>query len=69
MQGFFTEFLVGELAFGDDFWSPSGMESDEGGLTSGMESDEGVLGKNCLLRPKNAPHSKIRANFGVLSIN
>ena len=45
---FFTIFLVGggELAFGDNFWSLSRMESDGGaGLTSRTESDEGHLEK------------------------
>ena len=68
-QGFFTKFLVGGLAFEDDFRSPLGMESygGEGGLASGMESDEGGFGK---LSPevKNAPYCKIRANFCILSI-
>ena len=29
---FFIKFLVGGLAFGDDFRSPSGTESDKGGF-------------------------------------
>ena len=68
MQGVFTKFLVGgggKLAFGDNFQSLSGMESDGyGGLASGTESDGGggEIGK------KLSPYSKIRANFGVLSI-
>ena len=44
MSGFFTTFLVGELAFVDDFRSPSGTESDKG-PTLGTESDEGDLEK------------------------
>ena len=44
-SGFFHKiFGEGGLAFGDDFQSPSGTESD-GGLASGMESDERGLGK------------------------
>ena len=58
IQGLFTKnFGGGELNFGDDFWSLSGMESD-GGLASGMESNEGDLEK-LSTEAKNAPHSKI----------
>ena len=43
---FFTKFLVGGLAFGDDFWSPSETESESGGGAHvGTESDEGGLRK------------------------
>ena len=65
LQGFFTKFFMGGLAFGDDFWSLSGTESD-GGLASGTESDEGL--DKLSADAKNSPYSKIRANFHVLSI-
>ena len=72
-QGFyFTKFLVGGTcfrSFGDDFWSPSGTESDGGGA---RVEDRVIWGekleKNCPLRPKVPLYSKIRAKFGVLSI-
>ena len=37
------------------------------GTVLGRESDEGDLGK-LSTEAKNGPYSKIRANFGVLSI-
>ena len=69
MSGFFHKIFGGGLAFGDDFSVPvgDGVRRGEGGLTPGMESDEGDLEK-LSAKAKNAPHSKIRANFGVLSI-
>ena len=60
---FLTKFFVGGLAFGDNFRSPS----DSWGSRRGQSQMRGTW-KNCPLRPKNAPYSKIRANFGVLSI-
>ena len=62
-QGFYTIFLVGEgeLAFGDDFWSPPGTESDGGGSRIG----DGVRWRGKLsAAAKNAPTAK----FGVLNI-
>ena len=66
--GFFTKFLVGGLAFGDDFQSPSWTESDRGDLALWTESDEGGLGNIVHWSQKCPPYSKIRAHFGVLSI-
>ena len=43
--GHFTKFLVGGLAFGENFRSPLGMESGGGGFVPGTESDEGGLGE------------------------
>ena len=72
--GFFSQNFWWRLAFGDDFRSltesngggglASRMESDGGGLVSGTESDEGDLEK-LSAEVKNAPYTKIRANFGV----
>ena len=44
--------------------SPSRKESDGGGgrLTSGTESDEGAK-KNCPLKAKMLPYSKIKSKF------
>ena len=64
---FFTKFLVGGLAFRAIFDPRWGWSQMEGGLTSGMESDEGDLEK-LSAEAKNAPYSKIRTDFGVLSI-
>ena len=55
---------MGGLAFGDDFWSPSGTESDGGTHIGDRVRWEGTW-KNCSLRPKKTPYSKI-SNFGVL---
>ena len=58
-SGFFHKIFGGGLAFGDDFWSPSGTErqSQMGELTSGMESDEGDMEK-LSAEAKNAPQQQ-----------
>ena len=67
-QVFFTKFLMGEgLAFGDNFWSPLGTESDGGDSHQGRSQMREDLEK-LSAESKNDPYSKIRANFGVLSI-
>ena len=57
----------GELAFGHDFSVPVGAESD-GGTHVGDGVKWGGTYKKWSAEAKNAPYSKIRANFGVLSI-
>ena len=56
------------VAFVNDFECPFETESDWRGLAFGTEPNKGSAWKNCPLRPKMPPCSKIRANFGVLSI-
>ena len=59
---------MGGLAFGDDFSVPVGDGATWGGDShQGRSQMRGDL-ENCPLRPKKSPYSKIRANFGVLSI-
>ena len=68
IQGFSQIFWWGggDLLSGKIFGLCQG-QSHMGGLASGTESDEGDLEK--IVRcAKNAPHSKIRANFGILNI-
>ena len=74
-QGFFTFFFLsgrgrgGEACFRGRFSVPIGDGVRwGGGLISGMESDERDF-KKLFAEAKNSPYSKIRANFGVLSIN
>ena len=67
VQGFFTKFLVGGNLLSRTIFSPCRGRSQMGVLTLGMESDEGGLGKKST-EVKMPPYSKIRANFGVLSI-
>ena len=57
----------GYLLFGTIFSPRRGQSQMGGALTSGTESDEGDLEK-LSTEAKNAPYSKIRANFGVLSM-
>ena len=66
--GFFSQNIWwGDLAFGDDFRSPSGMEPDGGGGTRvGDRVRWGGTWINCPLRPKMLPYSKIGANLGFL---
>ena len=49
---------MGGLAFGDDFRTPLGKESDNRGLASGTESDEGEVEK-LSAEAKNAPSTKL----------
>ena len=68
MQVFFTKFLVGGgTCFRGRFSVPVRNRVRWGDHTSGTESDEGDL-KKLSTAAKNAPYSKIRANFGVLTL-
>ena len=66
---FFTKFLVGwgGLLSGTIFRSLSGTKSDGRDSRRGRSQMRGIW-KNCPSRPKMPPYSRIRANFGVLSI-
>ena len=63
----------GGLAFRDNFWSPSGTESDRGtGIRGWTHVGDGVRWgdlEKLSAEAKNTPFSsKMKANFGVLSI-
>ena len=60
-----TTFLVGGLAFGDDFSVPVGDGVTWGGFASWTESDEGGLRKIVHWGQKCPLNSKIGANFCV----
>ena len=59
---FFTKFLVGSLALGDNFWILLGTESD-GGTHIGDGVRWGATWKNCPLRPKMSPTAKLEQIF------